>query len=186
MIKARSNLLSLLLLAALVHGPAHAEMQTTAIEAFVSSIEGYRIPSNLQVGDRVSFVYTFDDTGTSAHHYYDDGRVQNIPMAAYPDVTALSDAKTAFSQNLLNTFAEFTGNSGYQSFNSYWVWTAKSSGMRLFTNCISPSIVVYLGYSPDKGLPGEPTGHVRLWAADQTVTTIWVEFTNVRTIPATQ
>lgn len=185
MIKAKSTLFSLLTVA-LAYTPAHAEMQTTAIEAFVSSIDGYRVPSNLRVGDRVSFVYTFDDAGGSGHHYYTDGRVQNIPMAAYPDLSALSDAKTAFSQNLLDTFAEFTGNSGYQSFNSYWVWSAKSSGMRIFTNCISPSVVVYLGYSPSKGLPGEPTGHIKLWAADQTVTTIWVEFTHIQTVPAAQ
>jgi hypothetical protein len=183
--KSRSTL-GFLLLTALASGASHAETVTSAIEAFVSSIDGYRQPTNLKVGDKVSFVYTFDDAGTEAHHYYLDSKVQTIPMAAYPDLTALSDAKTAFSQNLLDAFAEFTGNSGYQSYNSYWVWSVKSNGMRIFTNCISPGVVVYLGHSPGKGLPGEPTGHVRLWAEDQTMTTIKFEFTSVQYMPAAQ
>ncbi len=182
----RTSRFFLLLVTALANVAAHAEIMTTAIEAFVSSIEGYRVPSNLKVGDRVSFVYTFDDAGTEAHHYYLDGRVLTIPMSAYPDLSALSDAKSAFSQNLLDAFAEFTGNSGYQSYNSYWVWSVKSNGMRILTNCISPGTVVYLGYSPGKGLTGEPNGHVRLWADDQTMTTVKFEFTNVQNIPAGQ
>ena len=184
--KSGSTIGFLLLAAFGAHGFAHAEPMTAAIEAFVSSIEGYRVPSNLNVGDKVSFVYTFDDAGTQAHHYYLDGRVQAIPMTAYPDLTALSDAKTAFSQNLLDAFAEFTGNSGYQSFNSYWVWSVKSNGMRIFTNSISPGVVVYLGHSPGKGLTGELNGHVRLWAEDQTLTTLNIEFTSIRYLPANQ
>lgn len=177
---------SLLLIGNLSSSMARAETVTAAIEAFVSSIDGYRVPSNLQVGDKVSFVYTFDDASTQAHHYYLDGRVQAIPMAAYPDLTALSDAKTAFSQNLLDAFAEFKGNSGYQSFNSYWVWSVKSNGMRIFTNSISPGVVVYLGHSPGKGLTGELNGHVRLWAEDQTLTTLNIEFTSIRYLPVVQ
>ncbi len=173
-------LVGLLLISALASSMARAETVTAAIEAFVSSIDGYRVPSNLQVGDKVSFVYTFDDAGSVAHHYYLDGRVDAIPMTAYPDVKALSDAETAFSQNLLEAFTEFTGNSGYQSFNSYWVWSVKSNGMRIFTNCIAPGVVVYLGHTPGKGLTGEPNGHVRLWASDQTMTTVKFEFTSIR------
>lgn len=184
LMKKTISTITFLLFANLAIGTAHAATTTTAIEAFVSAIEGYRLPSNLKVGDKVSFVYIYDDAGTEAHQYYLDGNVQTIPMAAYPDLAAFSDAKTAFSQNLLDTFAEFTGNSGYQSYNSYWVWSVKSNGMRIFTNCISPGIVVYLGYSPDKGLTGEPNGHVRLWAEDQTMTTVKFEFTSVRNTPA--
>ena len=176
----------LLLVMTLANGVAHAETITTAIEASVSHIDGYQIPSSLKVGDQVSFVYTYDDAGTEAHHYYLDGRIQRVPMAAYPDLTALSDAQTGFSQNLLDTFAEYTGNSGYQSYNSYWVWSVKSNRMRIFTNNISPGVIVYLGHTPVKGLTGELNGHLRLWAADQSMTTVNLVFTNVRNIPAAQ
>jgi hypothetical protein len=52
--------------------------------------------------------------------------------------------------------------------------------MRIFTNCIAPGVVVYLGHTPGKGLTGEPNGHVRLWASDQTMTTVKFEFTSIR------
>jgi hypothetical protein len=183
--KSSLALRALLLLSVMHAGVARAEIMTAAIEAFVSGIDGYYLPSNLKLGDRVSFVYVFDDAETKAHHYYLDGRVQAISMAAYPDLTALSDARSAFSQNLLDTFAEFKGNSGYQSFNSYWVWSVKSNGMRIFSNSISPGIIVYLGHTPGRGLTGELNGHIRLWAADQTLTTVNIEFTSVQYIPGT-
>ncbi len=186
LLKKSSLALRVLLLLSVMHaGVARAEIMTAAIEAFVSGIDGYYLPSNLKLGDRVSFVYVFDDAETKAHHYYLDGRVQAIPMAAYPDLTALSDAQSAFSQNLLDTFAEFKGNSGYQSFNSYWVWSVKSNGMRIFSNSISPGIIVYLRHTPGRGLTGELNGHSRLWAADQTLTTVNIEFTSVQYIPGT-
>ena len=104
LLKKSSLALRVLLLLSVMHaGVARAEIMTAAIEAFVSGIDGYYLPSNLKLGDRVSFVYVFDDAETKAHHYYLDGRVQAIPMAAYPDLTALSDAQSAFSQNLLDT-----------------------------------------------------------------------------------
>ena len=172
----------LLLIISLGCGNANAESVTTRIKAYISSIEGYQQPTNLQVGDPIAFSYTFDDAGNRAHRYYVDGGTEAVPITAYPALSTLSDAETGFSDNLLAAFAEFTGNSTYQAFNSHWVWTVKDSGMRILTNCISPSILVYLGYTPGDGVPKEPSGHIKFWSADQTITTIKIQFADVRTL----
>jgi hypothetical protein len=164
------------------YGNAHAESVTTRIKAYISSIEGYQQPTNLEVGDPIAFSYTFDDAGNRAHRYYVDGGTETVPITAYPALSTLSDAETGFSDNLLAAFAEFTGNSTYQAYNSHWVWTVKDSGMRILTNCISPSVLVYLGYTPGDGVPKESTGHIKLWSQDQTVTMIKIQLAEVRTL----
>ena len=176
------NIFLILVTAVLACGNANAESVTTRIKAYITAIEGYQQPTSLEVGDPIAFSYTYDDAGDRAHRYYVDGGTETVPITAYPALSTLSDAETGFSENLRAAFTEFTGNSPYQAYNSHWVWTVKDSGMRILTNCILPSVLVYLGYTPGDGLPKEPTGHIKLWSQDQTVTMIKIQFAEVRTL----
>lgn len=176
------NIFLALVSSVLACGSVNAESVTTRIKAYITDIEGYQQPTNLAVGDPVAFSYTYDDAGDRAHRYYLDGGTETVPITAYPALSTLSDAETGFSENLRAAFVEFTGNSTYQAYNSHWVWTVRESGMRILTNCISPSVLVYLGYTPGDGVPKESSGHIKLWSQDQTVTMIKIQFAEVRTL----
>ena len=163
------KLIKILMITAPIFGSAYslnsnAAVVSTEIVADITAFHGPQLPSALQIGDSVVFRYRYDDAGKEAHDYYFSGHVDTIPISIYPHLSVFSDASAWYSPNILETFGEYRGDSGYSVLSKSTQYWLELSGASCISDKVPPSAITYLCWKPGEGRLG--SGTIRLWGAD--------------------
>lgn len=97
-----NNRFAMLLITALIllgmTEKAYAVLLKTTVEATIASVRG---DSPLKVGDRVTFIWTYDVSSTQMHRFCEDGATDCVhDETNFTGFDFMSDAKLSLSENL--------------------------------------------------------------------------------------